>query len=488
MEKNTILINKKTVEKFKNIEVKGDIIVPDSKPDIVSIINTNANSYIYKEECLDGKYRFDGNIDFRIIYLADNGETKCIQTTLDFMDFVEDSNINESNSTKYRIEIIQIDTKILNERKISLCAKIKINFEFYESDNIEYFDNFDSLSDVEKLQENVTINTLVAQNTIRSSLKEDIAISEENDSIIEILKTTISVGNIENKISYNKILSKAEVNIKILYLLNTGKISKVDTNIPIMNFIDMEKVTDEDICNIDYKIRNMNFKPNENKINCQIDFEVRAVVSKSKTIQIIQDMYGIDKNVTFTQKSIQIQSNPDSIKDRVNISENIVIEDIRSLYDVDCNAYIINKTSMNNGCNYEGEVQLNIYFETGNNLNVKVSKIPFMLKMNCDTDNLEINFINKHFRLNNEDLSCDIELELKSNSDNYKEVKIIDDVKEEEYEEQNDYAMIVYFVKEGDTIWNIARDFRVTTNSIIKNNNLQENQKVNIGEKLYIMK
>lgn len=97
MEKNTLSIHKKMAEKFKNIEVKGDIIVPDAKPDIVNIIATNANPYIYKEECTDGKYRFDGNVDTHIIYLSDNGETQCMQTTLDFMDFIEDSNINSRN-------------------------------------------------------------------------------------------------------------------------------------------------------------------------------------------------------------------------------------------------------------------------------------------------------------------------------------------------------------------------------------------------------
>ena len=47
--------------------------------------------------------------------------------------------------------------------------------------------------------------------------------------------------------------------------------------------------------------------------------------------------------------------------------------------------------------------------------------------------------------------------------------------------------MIVYFVKDGDTIWNIARDFRVTMDSIKKVNNLQDDR-ISRGEKLYIMK
>lgn len=490
MEKNTISINKKTAEKVKNIEVKGDIIVPDSKPDIVSIINTNANPYIYKEECLDGKYRFDGNIDTHIIYLSENGETKCIGTTLDFLDSIEDNNLQAQMTTKYRIEIVSVDTKILNERKISVVINLKICFNFFECNQIEYFADFGNLSGVEKLQESVDLNTLVASNTIKSSLKEDISI-EETDAIAEILKSDISVTNMENKMSYNKVLSKADVNIKILYITESAKIGIAQATVPIMNFIDMEKVTDEDTCDTSYKVRNMLFKINTKEmksISCQIDFEVSCEVYKRQSIEIVQDMYGIGKNINFNQKTLEVQTSMEREREVVSISENVLVEDIRSIYDVDCRANITSKTPAGNSCNYEGELCADIYFDMGNNLGVKNAKIPFMVKLDCDTDDLEVNFLKKHFKLNNEDVVCDVDIEIKPNTANYKTINIIEDIEEEECTDQSDYAMIVYFVKDGDTIWNIARDFKVTMDSIIQNNNLQDDSKINVGEKLYIMK
>ena len=82
MERNTVTINRKTASNTKVVEVSGDIIVPDIKPDIVNIINTNGIAYIYKEDISTGRVRIDGNIDTYIVYLADNGETRSIQHTL----------------------------------------------------------------------------------------------------------------------------------------------------------------------------------------------------------------------------------------------------------------------------------------------------------------------------------------------------------------------------------------------------------------------
>ena len=60
MEKNIVVINKRVLSETKTIEVTGDIIVPDIKPDIVSIINTNGIGYVYKEDLNTGRVRLDG--------------------------------------------------------------------------------------------------------------------------------------------------------------------------------------------------------------------------------------------------------------------------------------------------------------------------------------------------------------------------------------------------------------------------------------------
>ena len=50
MNKEKLSINNIVLYKNKTIEVTGDIIVPDIKPDIINIINTNGNSYIYSHK------------------------------------------------------------------------------------------------------------------------------------------------------------------------------------------------------------------------------------------------------------------------------------------------------------------------------------------------------------------------------------------------------------------------------------------------------
>ena len=190
MEKNVVVINKRVLSETKTIEVTGDIIVPDIKPDIVSIINTNGIGYVYKEEVNTGRVRLDGNLDTYIIYLADNGETRSIQNTLTFSESMESSNIKETSFLKHQVELEIIEAKVLNERKISISGKVKIKVEAFEKEEAEIPSALDNANDIEVLKENCEIKSLIEVNKIKTSIKEDISVDNSYD-IAEILKTDI---------------------------------------------------------------------------------------------------------------------------------------------------------------------------------------------------------------------------------------------------------------------------------------------------------
>ena len=61
--KENLNVNKLVATKKEVIMVEGDMIVPDSKPDIISTISTSGVVSIYKKEVLEGKVRVDGNIN-----------------------------------------------------------------------------------------------------------------------------------------------------------------------------------------------------------------------------------------------------------------------------------------------------------------------------------------------------------------------------------------------------------------------------------------
>ena len=96
----------------------------------------------------------------------------------------------------------------------------------YSNENIEMIKQINDLKDVQSLQTNLKINSLVGEGVTKTYAKDTIAI-ENIDELAEILKVDVAIVNRDIKISYNKVLGKAEVAIKILYLNTDNKIKQV---------------------------------------------------------------------------------------------------------------------------------------------------------------------------------------------------------------------------------------------------------------------
>lgn len=491
MEKNTVIINRKTASNTKIVEVNGDVIVPDIKPDILNIINTNGNAYIYKEDVTTGRVRIDGNIDAYVVYLADNGDTRAIQTTLSLAESIEDNVITESSFVKQKISLEAIEVKVLNERKISIKSTVKIRSEVFERSEIEITSDFNDVPNIEKLKETLEIKSIMGTNTVKTSIKEDISVDNSYE-VSEILRTSIEILNLENKISFNKVLAKADANVKIVFLSEDGRIGVTSSIIPIMSFIDMDKITDKNVCNVDYNIRNMLFKANSkemNSITCQIDFEVMCEAYENTTIDVIQDMYGIKNNIDFIRKDVEVQTSNQEKLENVNINERVLVEDILNIYDVDCMPKVVNTNRNGNYYNHECELVLNIFYEADsrNGLNVKSISLPFMIKNEIE-QGMELSVDRKQFTVSGENVDCDVNVLYQKGNNCMKKISIIEDITVNDVDEESEYKMFMYFVKPGDTIWKIAKKFKVCMNDIISINNIENPDKICVGDRLYIMR
>lgn len=72
-------------------------------------------------------------------------------------------------------------------------------------------------------------------------------------------------------------------------------------------------------------------------------------------------------------------------------------------------------------------------------------------------------------------------------NDRIKTVTAIDREESEDTEQRGMQCYIIYFVQSGDTLWNIAKRYHTTVDELVKNNNIADRDKINVGQKIKIM-
>ena len=85
-------------------------------------------------------------------------------------------------------------------------------------------------------------------------------------------------------------------------------------------------------------------------------------------------------------------------------------------------------------------------------------------------------------------VSANVDLNFETNMYRNSQIPVISEISMEEEENQEDYSVIIYVVKSGDTLWKIAKRFGSTIDDIARVNGMERPDKLNAGEKIYIPK
>lgn len=498
--KENLCVNKLIATKKEVIMIEGDMIVPDSKPDILNTICTSGVVCIYKKDVLDEKIRLEGNINTYIMYMADDNQDKIrgLNTSLDFSESIQVSSCKEGMECNLSTRLKSIEAKVINGRKIGIKAAIEVEMKIYSNEDVEIVNDIQETNGIQMLKEDLRVNSLVGRGETKIYAKDTISI-DNVDNLAEILKASMCICDKDIKISYNKILTKSEAKIKIMYLTEDNRINSVTAKIPVVGFVDIPNVTEENICDINYEIRNMVLKPNsveEHSIYIEIEIGVTATVYEEKQINLIQDLYSPNENLEFNKKRITTITNKKNTRDTMQIREKVTVEGIenRNIIDVDVVPMIEKENKLNNRAIYEGTIELKFILSNDElQVDTRVAKIPFNYTVdNIDNDeninrNMEIEVVEKDFIIQDSGI-INSNIDLLMNSDSYSttNLNIIDEIQTDGEREAEDYSILMYIVKKDDTLWKIAKRFGSTVEDIVRTNGIEDEEKIYPGQKLFI--
>ncbi|MCL2383730.1 MAG: DUF3794 domain-containing protein [Oscillospiraceae bacterium] len=498
--KDQICINQLIGQKREMLEAEGDVIVNDVKPDVLKIISSSGTACVYKKEVLEGKIRLDGSINTYIMYLADdeNGSVRSLNTVLDFTKFIDIDNCKPEMILDEQVMVKSFECNILNSRKISVKAHIEMDVKIYSNENIEIISNIEELEHIQVLKKQATISSLMGQGSSRTYAKESIAV-DGTDDLAEIMQARVRITGKEAKVSYNKVLVKADLDVDTMYLTEDNRINTVSSKLPIMGFVDIPNVSDDNICDVKCKLKNLIIKPNNGEthsIYIEAEIELVCFVYEEKSIGIIEDLYSISSDLKCRKREVRTMTKKNYQKERCNIKQQLAVPEIGAskIYHIDVKPNIITMQRQSGKVMIEGDAKLEFLFESGNSVNTKDMTIPFTFEVESEMaiDGMELE---AHMELTKEtfiiisdgNIETDIDLDFSLAFSKDRNLEVLEEIEVEESKENNIYSMVVYFVKPEDSLWKIAKKLKSTMADILRVNELEDG-KVRQGQQLYVPK
>lgn len=497
--KDNVRLNQIVGQKQEIITSDGDVIVNDVKPDVLKIINTNGIICVQKREVLSGKVKLEGYINTYIIYLADDemGSIRTINTMLDFSSTIDVETCNEDYILEETLNIKGFETRVVNSRKIHVKAFIDADLKLYLNEEVKTIVDIQNDGSLQMLNTSRNFMSLIGENTGKCMLKDTINVE---DDLAEIMSVKFTLVDMETKTSYNKVLIKGTANAQVMYLTEDNKISNVMGQIPVMGFVDMPNIADTSPeCIAKIKLRNLKVEPNdmeEHSILVEAELDLLCRAYENKQLNIIEDMYSLCDNVELKRSNVRAVTEQSRVRDTFKVKQ--VFTESELLYGriLGVNLVpVIENTDVKEGrINYTGKVNAEFFVNHEDNIVTHNYEIPFEFDLTSDQIRrntqveTQINVIN-HKTYNTDDgVVLEAEVEIIALLQNSEELDLIQDIDITEDTNPNMYSMVIYFVKPGDTLWKIAKQFKSKVEDIARINQIEDENKIYVGQQLYIPK
>ncbi|HAN10830.1 MAG TPA: hypothetical protein DCP90_09515 [Clostridiales bacterium] len=508
IEKEKVKLKVLPEENVTQIVFEEDIIVPDVKADIGNIIQVDSQVHIKSFSFNLNKLNYDGCIEYNILYVSDEQEKtiNSIIGEIKINDTLNMENIRHEDLT-IEAEIEYFKHLVINSRKLNL--KVVINMKIKSEKNIEK-DIITSENDFEyqTLYEDIDFDVKSDSKSEKVFIKETIELPLNKPNVKDILKCSMSLKNIDFKPIDEKVVLKGNLSILVVYNNYENSVELIEYDIDISQTIDNVNCDESMIVDgkMDIQDKYIEVSSDENGDERIISIEMVAeakfeiIAEEKKTV--LKDIYGITKKIKPQKeiynydKIVFKNKNKSTIKDTFSIDKSDVILQV---YSIDGKIKTDNITVKKDAIVLEGHIDCKIlYIVADDNIPIKSSSqiLYFVqtidangadenmkVKLDANIEHIAFNMISKN------------ELEVKAIlyfdaivAEKKSQEFIVDIVESDDIDYMIYPSMIIYFVKTGDTLWNVSKRYNTTSKQIAELNDIDNANLIYPGQKLIILK
>lgn len=515
--KKNVVLDKKIGREVSQLLIEGDIIVPDTKPDMDRLLKKNANAYIDSREISNDRVSFKGSLDIEILYIA-KGEEKEIHSmraSSPINDFINMEGVESDMFASTSCYITNIEYKIVNDRKVSYRGIIDVVAEVTGKEENEIVTDIDGIPEGQMKKSQVTMNSLVIGKNDKFVIKEEILLPSGKPNVRELLESDFSICSKEIKTSEGKV--NVSGNLKVLSLYKSdeeeGIIEHMENEIPFSGSLEAEGCDSSMlaevktyICKCSSKV--LNDDDGEARIieiEAEIGSELRVL--KEESLDILEDSYCINQKTNLNMEYIDYpkficrNKNQCPVKELVKLD--IECPPILQILTTKGNVHIDEARVVDDRVIVEGIIEIDMLYVTNKDdtpLYCFSTVLPFKqgveakgaggdkkLSVNIDSgiEHIGVNMLSD----SEVEVRCVVNFDLLVREE--KRLGVIYDVDFEPLEEEvlNSIAgMTLYVVQKGDTLWKIAKKYNTSIEDILEVNEIDDPDKINVGQRLLILK
>lgn len=489
--------------------------VPDANADIGEILKQSSEAKVDMVRILTDRVIVKGKLLYRILYSGENRGLRSIHNLKGEVPYEETINmegIREGDEVHIETDIEDSSITLIHSRKISVRAVLTITAYAEEALRREAGSELSGESDLEYRVEDITFTPAVVKIRDVYRVKDNIEISANKPNIANILWTEAQIRVMEARPLEEALSLQGEIAVFVLYQSEdeNGTYQWVELMVPVTANIPCKGAAEDMIPDITYRLtgNDMEAKPDSDgetrvlDLDYTVEMDITLYRDERKTL--LSDVYSSMRNLepsmeTVTYEHLLIRN---SSKCKVSEKNKLSSQQPKILQICNCSGTVkvddVSRTET--GLQIEGVVNVSVlYMALDDEQPIRETEgiIPFSYQVEVPGMHEQTIW---HLKYSLEQLGAVMlgsdEMELKAVI--HLEVLVMEQLQREIITavEAKPYDMelveklpgiVGYIVKNGDSLWKIAKKYYTTVESIRSVNELSDDQ-IRPGDRLVLVK
>ena len=503
IKKQEINVGKAVFEGEIKSGAEGSIIVPDVKPDILKVLQVDAETFLTEKAIDNGKVILKGQVCVNVLYVPETeGEcVQCIKGCFEFCETIKRAEFEPGMDVVAFCDTSKVGYKLINSRKIGIESQIVINVVVNSTERISFVCGMEDPCEIKT--DSICIKEAVENKEI--TFKIDETVDLPCSDAVEILKSNVTISEKDYRSITDKVILKGKICASLLYVTEHRCYEHFDFEIPFTEVVDYDGIEEECECEITYEILDNEFRLidslNENGKSVSVCIRVKANIHREKCsyTEFIKDCYFTDTECDFEYRDVECEEIAKktmfSAIEKHIIEKNDNLPEISKVYTSVAKPYITSTEVQNGKIAVSGRITVYVlYISEDEKCPVSgiTEEVPFSYVIDCAEATRESDVL---LNIECEHISCTINssscveircgIGIKGKVIKKSKIKMISDIVSRELETK-DRAMVIYFVKNKDTLWSIGKNYHVKCRDICECNQLNEGEELKPGQKIVI--
>ena len=512
-EREEIVLKQQGGKQASQILLEGDIIAPDSKPDVSEVLCCHGKVRMKDVRVGDDRINLSGDLDLIILYSSEKGEDAiyAMKSSLPIEDILYMDGLEKDMQVKLDTTLEHLDCQVINDRKLGIKAVIGLTASAQRNHKVNVVVPTEG-NGMAFLEDKLRMEEVVVEKKEGFTVKEEVTLPQTVPAVGEILNCDFNLSDQEVRPMDGKVMIRSNLTVDVLYTddQGTGTVHTWNEKIPFNGYLEADGITPKSTVEVDLTIDEASVKtcldddgePRVLDVNASIMGEMTAWDGTEKTV--VTDAYAPGMETEVMRENVTYPVNIGRTKNQFSMKEKITLEENeRSMMQAAKtwgSLHIQDVSAQEDMIQVEGVLNAEIlYFcqEDAHAICMIKRGVPFSQKIEMkgvsaeDEVNVKGNIEEMDFQiLSDREGELFASVLLQAEAQRQEAAQLVTDIrmKNTDGTQRPMAGAVIYKVQPGDSLWTIAKHYDTTIERILMVNDIEDPDKIYPGQKLLIVK